>query len=56
MALKRTIALNLENLIGETNRQHDMIAAMGGLESSSYGLSATPNVVVSNSVTGPSGG
>ena len=38
MALQRTIALNLENLIGETNRQHDMIAALDVLESSSYGL------------------
>jgi len=37
MALQCTIALNLESLIGETP-QHDMIAALGVLESSSYGL------------------
>jgi hypothetical protein len=33
MALPRTIALNLESLIGETNGQHDVIAALGVLES-----------------------
>jgi hypothetical protein len=32
MALQPTIALNLENLIGETDRVHDLIAALGVLE------------------------